>query len=235
MSLLKTVLIVLLTTGLHAKTAKWKTLKLLHEYTESTYQLKEGVEYLELREYTRVQNSKKKMRHTETVFEMKRKPLSGFPSAKVKNFNKLTPILSDQTNIRKFTFCDPNGCVEHVGNAFMIANDGKLWKMNEIADVWNYIEKMDVPAKIQLTLWLYGKRHGTRYRKVSDGYEVIIEQYRYSCAEEYEEYFTYSVHISKQWKVVKEKLLKYRKEKTQCVGNTRHMRETAFMYLNGVG
>ena len=127
MSLFKIVLIVLLTTGLHAKAAKWKTLKLLHEYTESTYQLKEGVEYLELREYTRVQNSKKKMRHTETVFEMKRKPLSGFPSAKVKKFNKLTPILSDQTNIRKFTFCDPNGCVEYVGNAFTMNNVYLFW------------------------------------------------------------------------------------------------------------
>ena len=99
-----------------------------------------------------------------------------FFSAKVKNFNKLTPILSDQTNIRKFTFCDPNGCVEHVGNAFMIANDGKLWKMNEIVDVLGFMGEVDTPAEAQLLLWLYSKPEGSKYRKTFKGYEVLIKR-----------------------------------------------------------
>ena len=220
MQIFKILLLILVLSGAYANAAKWQKLKQLYDYSESTYSLKEGVEYLELREYTRVKDSKEKMRHTETAFVMKRKPLSDFPASKVKKFNKLTPILSKQTNIRKFTFCDSYGCGEHVGNGFMIASDGKLWKMNEIADVWSYIEKIDTPVKIQLALWLNGKHYGTRYRKVSKGYEVIIEVYRSSCAEnnEYEEYLTYSVHVDDKGNVTKEKLLKHTKEKVQCVG-----------------
>ena len=219
MQIFKAVLLLLLITGSYAKDAKWQTLKSLYDYSESAYELKDGVEYLELREYTRVKDSKEKMRHAETAFVMSRRPLSDFPPSKVKKFNKLTPILSKQTNIRKFTSCSPNGCGEHVGNGFMIASDGKLWKMNEIADVWNYIEKIDTPAKIQLALWLNGKRYGTRYRKVANGFEVIIEQYKSSCGgdEEYEEYFTYSVHVDHKGKVTQEKLLKHTKEKVQCL------------------
>ncbi len=219
MQIVKIVFLVLLITVSYAKDAKWQKLNSLYDYSESTYSLKEGVEYLELREYTRVKNSKEKMRYTDTAFIVSKRPLGDFPPSKVKKFSKLRPILSDQTDIRKFTSCASRSCVEHIGNGFMIASDGKLWKMNEIADVWNYIEKINTPAKIQLALWLNGKHYGTRYREVSNGYEVIIEEYRSSCGEdeEYEEYFTYSVHVDHQGKVMKEKVLKHSKEKVQCL------------------
>ena len=213
------VVVVLLLTGGHAKGLKWHDLKQLRNYQENAYILKKDVAYLELREYTRVKDSKEKMRHTETAFVMGKRPLNDFSASKVKRFKKLTPILSPQTNIRKFIFCDFYGCVEHIGNGFMIASDGRLWKMNEIADVWNYIEKINTPAKIQLALWLNGKHSGTRYRKVADGYEVIIEYYQTSCDGklDYEENFTYSIYVDTYGNVSREKLLKHTKHEVQLL------------------
>lgn len=47
--------------------------------------------------------------------------------------------------------------------------------MNEIVDVVEYMGEINTPAKAQLILWLHGKREGTKYRKTSRGYEMLIE------------------------------------------------------------
>jgi len=211
----KIVLLLLLTVGLYAKGAKWHSLKPLYGYNNSSYVLKEGVAYLELREYTWKSSSLNENAHES--FAMSRKPLSSFSKYKVKRFKNLAPILNNKTNIRKFKSCDYYGCLNHIGNGFMIDSNGRLWIMNEIADVWSFIERINTPAKIQLALWLYGKDQGVRYRKVANGYEVITEKYRSSCEKRVEEFFVYSIHVNYNGKVTSQKLLKHTKRNAMCV------------------
>jgi len=51
MQLLRVFLILFLLTALEAKEVKWQKLKSLKEYAPSAYNLKYGVEYLEVRSY----------------------------------------------------------------------------------------------------------------------------------------------------------------------------------------
>ncbi len=219
MQMLKIILLILVLSGVQANASKWKELQSLYDYSGSSCELKNGVQYLELREYTWVKKPKESMRHTETPFVINNALLNSFPASKVKQFKKLSPLLNSKTNIRKFSYCNDERCVEHIGNGFAIDNNGRLWKLNEIKDIWNYIKKIDTPAKIQLALWLNGKHEGERYKKVSGGYEVIIEYYQTSCdgKKDYEEYFTYSIYVDEHGNVSREKLLKHTKHEAQLL------------------
>ena len=219
MKIFKILLLLLVLSEIQANASQWQLLQHLSDYSGSCFKLKKGVVYLELREYTRDKKSKETMRHTETPLVISHALLNSYPVSKVRRFKKLSPVLNSKTNIRKFTYCDYLGCVEHIANGFAIDNNDRLWKLNEIKDIWNYIKKIDTPAKIQLALWLNGKHSGTRYRKVTNGYEVIIESYKTSCDgnKDYEEYFTYSIHVDEHGNLSREKLLKHTKHEVQLV------------------
>ena len=41
-----------------------------------------------------------------------------------------------------------------------------------------YMGEIDTPAEAQLILWIHSKHGGTKYRKTSKGYEIIIKYYK---------------------------------------------------------
>lgn len=108
----KIVLLALLLTGLHAKTAKWHKLQSLTEYSGSDYTLKEGVEYLEIRKY--FQATRYDRENYEVTVSIYKSALQSFSPKIVKQFKTSSPNLSEQTNIRRGGICIMSGCMSHI-------------------------------------------------------------------------------------------------------------------------
>ncbi len=169
MQIFKIVLLTLLVTGLHAKDAKWQKLKALYKYQTSAFHLKDFISVMEIRCYSTYDNYKK---YNKPTIKMKfyKTPLKLLDSKLVKRFQNSAPNLSKSGNIHRTS----KSSVE-ISNAFIIDNSGSILKMNEIVDVIGFMGEIDTPAEAQLILWLHNKREGTKYRKTSKGYEVIIK------------------------------------------------------------
>ena len=124
---------------------------------------------MEIRRYDTYDNYKK---YNKPTIEMKyyKTPLNLLEAKLVKRFKNSTPILLKSGNIHRLS----NRSAE-ISNAFIIDSSGEILKMNEIIDVIGFMGEVDTPAEAQLILWLYSKREGTKYRKTSKGYEIIIK------------------------------------------------------------
>ncbi len=225
MKIFKIVLLVLLITGVHAKGAKWQELKALKEYPANAYKLKEGVEYLEIRNYIKGNKDKRyNIKKYSVTVSMQRTPLKSFSPKMVKKFKALSPNLSKQTNIKSSTFCLMSGCVSQISNGFMIDSHGKMWRMNTTEDIIDMLGKIDTPAEAKLVLWLNNKNRSTsdedhkdKYRKTSNGYTVISE-YENSIMNFGEcGHFTYRININKKGKITGKKLLKKKPSKNACL------------------
>ncbi len=225
MKIFKIVLLVLLITGVHAKGAKWQELKALKEYPVNAYKLKEGVEYLEIRNYIKGNKDKRyNIKKYGVTVSMQRTPLKSFSPKMVKKFKALSPNLSKQTNIKSSTFCLMSGCVSQISNGFMIDSHGKMWRMNMVKDVIGMLGEIDTPAEAKLVLWLNDKNRSTsdenykdKYRKTSKGYTVISE-YDNSIMNFGEcGHFTYRININKKGKITGKKLLKKKPSKNGCL------------------
>ena len=218
-------MLILLLTGLHAKSAKWQELKSLKEYSASAYMLKEGVEYLEIRNYIRGMKDKRyNIKKYDVTVSMQRLSLESFSPKMVKKFKALSPNLSKQTNIKRSGFCLMSGCVSRISNGFMIDSHGKMWRMNTVNDVIGMLGEIDTPAEAKLVLWLNNKNRGIsddnhkdKYRKTSKGY-TIISEYDNSI-DNFGEcgHFTYRINISKKGKITEKKLLKKKPSKNGCM------------------
>ncbi len=169
MQIFKIVLLILLTTGLHAKDAKWQDLKRIYKYPASAFHLKDDIAVMEIRRYGTYDNYKK---HNKPTIDMKfyKTPLKLLDSKLVKRFKNSVPNLSKSGNIHRTSKSSAE-----IFNAFIIDNSGKILNMNEIVDVIGFMGEIDTPAEAQLILWLHSKREGSKYRKISKGYEIIIK------------------------------------------------------------
>jgi len=209
MKIFKIVLLLLLVSGVYAKSAQWQNLKPLKQYPSNTYTLIEGVEYLEVRKYVWHSPHKVDKNSYHVVMSAYKTPLKSFKSKKVKKFKALAPNFTKEANIREIGHCLMSGCTFSRSNGFMIDKDGKMWRMNEVSDVVKYLGIIDTPAEIKLVLWLNNEAHDKdKYRKTSNGYTVISE-YDNSidnfgeCGR-----FVYRLKISKKGKITEKKLLK---------------------------
>jgi len=169
MQIVKIILLMLLVAGVYAKDAKWQELKPLYKYPASAFHLKDDVSVMEIRRYGTYDNYKK---YNKPTIRMKyhKTPLKLLNSNLVKRFKNAAPNLSKSGNIHRTS----KSSVE-ISNAFIIDNSGDILKMNEIVDVIDFMGEIDTPAEAQLILWLYNKREGAKYRKISKGYEIIIK------------------------------------------------------------
>ena len=213
MKILKILLLILLTTGIQAKNNKWQPLKSLDEYPASAFNLKKGVAYLEVRQYEVDNENKLRKKSYKTVLTFYRKSLKSFDKKTVKKFRKLTPNLSTKSDVSIYSEESSGiGCYYQY-NAFMIDDQGKMWRMHMMEDIIGFLGEIDTPAEVEVVLWLHNKS-GNRYRKTSKGYDIIIE---FDDQLNYCKSFKYRASINKKGKIVKYKLLKSKKLKEGCI------------------
>lgn len=207
MKIFKILLLILLTTGIQAKDNKWHSLKYIHDYPASAFNLKKGVAHLEIRQYEVDEKNKLRKKPYKTVLSLYRKPLSSFDKKTVKKFRKLSPNLSNKSNMRHLDTMSESegvGC-NYLYNGFMIDSNGKMWRMNMIEDVIGFLGEIDTPAEAQAVLWFHNKESGDSYRKTSKGYDIII---RYDSTLGECKSYKYRATINKKGKIIKYKLLK---------------------------
>lgn len=169
MQTVKIVCLALAMTGLHAKETQWQNLKSLYRYSSSDFSLDETIAVMEIRCYGTYSNFQK---YNKPTLKMKfhKTPSKLLDAKLVKRFENSTPNLSKNGNIHRTSKSSPD-----ITNAFVIDNHGKIWRMNEIADVIGFMGEIDTPAEAQLILWLNAKQEGKKYRKTSKGYEILIK------------------------------------------------------------
>jgi len=153
----------------------WTALKPLKSYKPNEFNLKKGIEYFEIRQYDsnkRLGINNKKYRVRYPIYK---KPLSQYNYRLKKQFKRILPNLSKETNIKKLAICATGECKTTIGNGFYIDERENMGYMNEVSDVINFLGKIDTPAELQFVLWMNNKEDGKYYRKVRKGYEVIID------------------------------------------------------------
>ena len=153
----------------------WTKLKPLKEYSHSEFRLKKGIEYLEVRQYDSDRNYKINRKKYRVRFPIYRTPLNKLNSKLTRQFRKIPPNISKETNIKKLSICATGECKTTIGNGFYIDSNGRMGYMNEISDVVGFLDKIDTPAEIQFVLWMNNKENGKYYKKTKRGYEVIID------------------------------------------------------------
>ena len=202
---------------------KWHQLQLLKEYDATDFNLKKGVEYLEIRIYTKGQKEENYSTKYNVAVAMQHIPLELFDAKLLKEFKHVHPNFSKDTNIKKTGFCLMSGCVRIIGNGLMIDSKRKIWSMNTTEDILNMIGEVDTPAEVKLVLWLNSERMVEpkddiyKYRKVSNGYELLHE-FDNSISNFGEcGHFLYKMFVGKDGKVSKKKLLKKSESKNGCL------------------
>ena len=204
----------LLTLTVHAG---WKPLKSLDHYGPKAFKLKTGVAYVEIRTYKEdiyAYASEISRRKNETVvFKMYRHPLSYFGSTAKRTFESLP-------GKKKFAFMKYGNSgigrsIEWYNNGFMIDDQGKQWRLENVQDVIEMVKPIDTPAELMLVFWLNGgKQKNTTYRKIGSGY-VIREHYTSIDGPDCGDY-TFEYKVNRLGKMSKKKLIKFKKSKLQC-------------------
>ncbi|MEA1893351.1 MAG: hypothetical protein U9N33_11675 [Campylobacterota bacterium] len=202
-SILSILLLILLTTEIQAK-ERWKSLKHISQYPVSAFNLQEGIEYLDVRQYAVNEKNKLKRKSYKSVLSLYRTPLTSFDSKIVKKFHKLTPNISSKSNIVIHDIqSDGVGC-HYLYNGFTIDDQGKILRMNMVEDIIGFLGEIDTPAELQAVLWLNNKKSGDLYRKTSKGYEAIIEYEDNGYCKK----FKYKATVNKKGEITQYKLLK---------------------------
>lgn len=208
----------LLTLASSANYEPYKKLKPIASYSPSAYHLANGIKYLEVRSYNIATPSGKK-----PIIGQKYDLITVAKSTKVdkkliEKLRKYPPIFTQIADMNLHGICVMSGCSHFKGNAFVIDSKNKMWKMDETSDVIKYLGEIDTEAELRLLLWMKSfKYDNSKYRKVKDGYEVVVE---YSndmsnvgpCG-----YFTYYLKVSKSGRVSQKLLSKSELEKGRCL------------------
>ena len=203
--------------------SNWHKLKMLKEYDATDFNLKEGVEYLEIRIYTKGQQKQNYSKKYQVAVRMYRTPLDSFGSKMVKEFKNIEPNFSNETNIKKRGFCLMAGCTHILGNGMMIDSKKKMWSMNTTDDIIDMIGEVDTPAEAKLIVWLKDKNMRElegdiyKYRKVSNGYEISNE-YENGIANFGEcGHFIYEMFVSKDGEISNKRLVEKKELESGCL------------------
>ncbi len=205
MQIIKIVLLALLSTGVYAKSEKWEKLHSVVDraYTLGDYHFKKPIECLELRSYSI--DPKTRKRTDQSFVALVSVCSSSLSSRTLRKFRKIDPALSEKGDIRREK--NPRDVI----NAMVIDSEGKMWRMNEITDLIDLMGEIDTPVEAQMVLWLNGENEAERCRKSARGYEVIVEEHRYSGKNgfvDFVETFTYQTMVGPMGKISRKKLLK---------------------------
>ena len=214
----KILLLFVVIIGVQAKSITWKKPKPLKSYTASAYTLKTGVAYFEIREYVWDSTHEVNKNNYKVIVSSGKTPLKSFDKKIQKRFKSIAPNFSKKANIRKISGCLMSGCVFRQSNGFMIDDQQKIWRMNEVSDVVKYLGTIDTPAELKLLLWLNNEAHDEdKYQRTAKGYTVISEYD--NSIDNFGEcgHFVYRLKINKKGKITEKKLLKKTKSKNGCI------------------
>lgn len=206
----------------------WKPLKPLKAYQSKDFKFDDAIDYLEIRQYEkttegsrtpngrRVVNDYDPKKYTR-LFSYVRKPLNAFEKQTVAAFKSKAPVINDATDIKKKGLFGMTFSRSNRSNAFYINNKNQVGRFNKKRELISALGNIDTPAELQLVVWLEKDSEGKKYRKVSDGYEVISEYSNQlhnlgECG-----HFTHQVHIGKNGKILSYKLLEKKDNEVGCV------------------
>ncbi len=193
--------------------AKWKSLKDIKAYSPTSFTLKKGVAYVELRSLITSKSNHSKIKRSLNInAKMYRKPLSSYGSDATKRFRNLPMSKSKRNIIKQGSWSTEGSYGSWFCNGFMLTNDKKTWRLENKKDVVEIMKPVNTEAELSLIMWLYGHSGKFKYKKNSHGY-TVIEHYskeQDSCAD-----VTYRYNITSLG-VVTKKLLK--KRAYSCAG-----------------
>ena len=132
------------------------------------FHLSKNVKCLELRSYDLDEKGKWTNERWRSHLLWCSEPLSQIDPKVVKKFRKSKPVFRKSSNIGE------KKAGKHI-NAFVIDQNDKIWRMDEIEDVVKQLGEIDTSAEAQLILWMHGYPDGKRNRKTAKGYEIDIE------------------------------------------------------------
>jgi len=206
----------------------WKDLKPIKEYTASGYKMKSDIVYLEIRQYRSYTTFKPKYKKGDfnsqkykVLLKIGKKPKMS--AKRDRNFKYSKADFSKTANIRKSSMCFMRFCDSQISNAFIIDNNGKAWRLNEVQDIINILKPIDTPAELKLLIWLKNIRldmkdenHKEKYKKTKSGYQVI-QDYDNSTSN-YGEcgHFNYKFTVYRNGAISKKRLLYKTKSKYGC-------------------
>ena len=210
--------VLVLSTTLFAKNyGGFKKLKPLKAYSPNSYNLAKDIKYLELRLYT-IFSANMGNRNSTPQYKIVATAKRGAVSkGLIKKLRRYPPLLSKKADIHSSGICVMSGCSSIKGNAFVIDNKNKMWKMDEASDVLTYLGKIDTEAELKMVLWVKSiKYDNSKYRKLKDGYEVIAE-YDNDISNVGEcGHFIYRLKVS-NWGDIQERLLSKTQSKHGCI------------------
>lgn len=195
-----------------ANSQEWIPLKSLEGYKSQDFNLKEGVEYAEVRTYYGDNEYKTDSYAVEAT--MGTKTLVDYDAKFVEYFKSIKPDFN-QAGIRKSKMCSFMGCRVKASNVFVVLKDKSVWRMNEVKDVGEYLGDIDTEAELKLVFWLNNEyttindhEHKESYKKVKDGY--LLKAYNINhvmnyapCGE-----FTYEYFVNNKGEISGKKLIK---------------------------
>jgi len=175
------VVFIILSIGvLHAKSRTWKKMDNVEMHSATDYHLKKNIDILEIRSCRPPEDGYR----PDIKIYVKSKSVLGKKA--IATFSRGKPNLSRKSNI---SF--PPEHKGYTSRAFILYNNGKMSRMNEISDVIKILGDIDTPAEAQLVLWLHAKYRSSppktlkgakvnsvyvfseKYRKVPQGYEIL--------------------------------------------------------------
>jgi hypothetical protein len=167
---------------LHAKSKTWKKLVNVERHIGKCH-LKKHIDVLEMRSY--YPKSDRGFGYSSDI-NIYVKPENKIDKKLLSSFKKAKPNFSRKSNIAY-----PPDAVGKTNRAFVLYDNGKMSRMNEISDVIKVLGDIDTPAEAQLVLWLHAKYRisppktlkgakvnsvyvfSEKYRKVPQGYEIL--------------------------------------------------------------
>jgi len=209
-NILKVIFILLAISSLSE--AKWKALKSLKYYANNgSFNLKNGVKYLEIRAYIIGEKSKT----YKILFSTSRQIYKNIKKNVRKRFEHITPIYSSKSNLKlergSYTKC------KIIYNAFVIMDNDKILKMNMQDDVLSFLGDIDTDGEFRLMMWLRNYDNNIRrYKQTLKGFEAI-EWERPMLGEGKCIDKKYQLFLDKKLNIIHKKLLQTKKTKRDCI------------------
>lgn len=209
-------LMLLLANGLHA--SEWIKLKKLSHYKPSEYNLKKGVEVLELREYKI--NTKEELMPIayRKVVSIESKALKSYEVSIQRLFKSAKPIIHSRNDFGLLSYVFVGFGCRYLYNGFMIDSEAKIYKMDTKRDFIGFLGEIDSDAEVQLVTFLNKRLEGLKYRKVPQGFEVIVvAAFKVGAPNTQCKESTYSIIIDTKGNMIKDQLIKEKELELDCI------------------